>query len=655
MHKIISCLYLTRFFQRIFSFHKNLYFLLFTTILLAKYYASCQQKENIIMRFSIFFTKIFFLTSLLYAPYSAADIPATTSQQTNSSGFVHGISFHDYPKYKDGFSHFDFASPNSKKGGILKKISIGSFDCINKTYKCTRADGIDLTRDTLMSRSLDEPFSLYGLVAEKVNLANDGSWIEFQLNPNAKWHDGSSITPEDIIFSLKIQREKGLPFARSLYSQVQKVEKTSKNSVKFSFKKKESGYNKELPLIIAMMGLYPKKYYENNAIEFDQPTLTPPLVSGPYKIKKVEPGRYIVYERVPNYWAKELPVNKGRYNFDKIRYDYYRDKNAAFQAFKSGSHDIYKESSPQSWKRSHKGVGYDKGTIKKVELKNTNPVGLRAFSFNTRKPIFKDKRVRKAIITAFDRNFIIKSVFPGFKENNSYFDNTDLAAPVKPTLEEIALLKKIALHINPHKLVNHAKKASTATPRLKRKEAINLLKKAGWSLKNGILTNDKTGKLFQFELLVANQEEQKLALAFARNMATLGIKVNVLLIDAAQYERRKQDRSYDMIATWWATSISPGNELSHYWSCAAKDNSASRNYPGICSAVSDKLISIIPKSSSRKELRAATHALDRILMDEAYLVPLFFNPYLYVAMKKKIHYENATTHPVKDFHFWWAK
>jgi len=597
-----------------------------------------------------------FITLLVpYKGYSDAPAPSSTTQ-VQSTGFVHGISFHDLPKYKSDFEHYDFALPSSHKGGKLKKVSIGSFDCINKTYKCTRADGLDLTRDSLMSRALDEPFSLYGLVAQKVNLAKDGSWIEFRLNPKAKWHDGSPITVEDVIFSLNIQREKGLPFARSIYSQVKKVEKTGKDSVKFSFKKhKKNGYNRELPLIIAMMGLYPKKYYEDNSIEFDKPTLTPPLTSGPYTVKTVDPGRYIIYKRIPNYWAKDLPVNKGRYNFDEIRYDYFRDRNSAFQAFKSGNHDIYKENSPQNWKRLHKGNNYTKGLIKKVELKNTNPVGLRSFSFNTRKPIFKDKHIRQAIITAFDRNFIIKSVFPGFKPNDSYFDNTDLAAPAVPTEDEIALFKEFSPEINPLQLKNHAKEAYKLTPRQKKKKAMVLLKKAGWSLKNGKLLNDYTGEPFEFELLVSNQDEQKMALAFARNMLSIGIKVNVVLIDAAQYERRKQDRSYDMIASWWATSISPGNELSHYWSCAAKENSASRNYPGICSPISDSLISIIPKSKSRKELRAATHALDRFLMAEAYLVPLFFNPNLYIAMDKKVHYKNSTPHPLKDFHFWSKK
>ncbi len=591
----------------------------------------------------------FFLTGVL-----ALSLYHFSFANQSSSGPVHALSFHDTPKYADNFEHYNFASPNAKKGDELRLISIGTFDCINKTYKCTKVDGLNLIQDSLMSRSLDEPFSLYTLVAEKATLSNDYSWIEFKINPKAKWHDGSSITPEDVIFSLEIQSEKGFPFLQSIYSQVEKVEKTAKDTVKFTFKKGIDGYNRELPLIICMMGLYSKKYYTENILEFDKPTLIPFLTSGPYRIKKTEPGRYIIYERVPHYWAKNLPVNIGRYNFDTVRYDYYRDSNAAFQAFKSGNHDIYRELSPQNWNRNHKGLNYDKGLIKKIELENNQPVGLRGFSFNTRNTLFQDKRVRQAIILAFDRSFITKSILPGFKPNNSYFDNTDLAAPEVVTPEEIALLKEIAPEINALKLTNHAKNAYKQNTRQNRRQAIALLKQAGWNLKKGILTNDKTGNIFEFELVVSGQDQQKIALAFARNMKNIGIKASVVLVDAAQYEHRKQSRSYDMLASWWATSLSPGRELQHYWSCSAKDNSGSRNYPGICSTVSDILIESVSKSISRKKLRTITHALDRILMNEAYLVPLFFNPKVAIAMSQKIHYKNSTTNPMKDSHFWWS-
>lgn len=562
---------------------------------------------------------------------------------------------HDKPNNPSSFEHYTFSNPKAPKGGKLRLISIGSFDCMNRTFKCTPPDGFGLLGDTLLDRSPNEPFSTYGNLAEKVDMADDRSWIEFTINPKAKWKDGNPVTPEDVIATYETTVKKGLPVQRLYYKQVEKAEKTGKRKVKFTFKKTEDGYNREIPLIMGLAIIYPKNFLEQNKNTFDDPSQTPPPLSGPYKVKSYEPGRFVVYERDPNYWGKDIPVNKGRYNFDEIRYDYYRDSNSALQAFKGGNHDVYREASPQKWNNSHQGPLYKDGRIRKTTLTNDKPVGLRGFSFNTRLPLFSSKLVRQALILIFDNHFVAQKVMPGFKVNFSYFDNTDLMASEVPSTEEVDLIKSIDPSINLEELAKSPLKTKSKDRRANLRKALELLKEAGWVLKNGIMINVQTGKPFSFDIVVSTNEEQKLALAFVRNLKDIGIKATVTLVDAAQYEHRKQNRNYDMIASWYATSISPGNELRHYWSCAAKDNPSSRNYPGICSKITDTLINRIPSTKTRHDLQLHTGALDRLLQEEAYIVPLFYNPNIMLATSNTIETSPSVTDALKDTQFWWAK
>ena len=539
----------------------------------------------------------------------------------------HGLSRYGNLKYPPNFKNFDYVNPEAPKGGDLCVAVLGNFDTLSRTIQGTPPDGLELTYDTLMVKSADEPFSMYGLVAETIDVAPDHRWVVFQIRPEAQFQDGSPITPEDIIFSWESQRTKGIPAARTHYSKVKSAEKIGKRGVKFTFKNEEGQIDFQHPLIMGMMPIYSKKDWEGKT--FDAVTLKPFLGSGPYAISKVEPGRFIEYTRVKNYWARTLPVQKGLKNFDRIRYDYYRNANVALEAFKSGHYDFIQESDLRRWKSSYQGPAFTKGRIKKAEMPHKRPLGIKGFVFNMRREIFKDRRVREALTLMFDFEWMNKNLFEGgFKRTQSYYENSPFKAHGKPEGKEKELLlslPKIDLQIFEEEAVLPPRFDGTGHNRAAYTKALSLLKDAGWSLKNGVLTHLKSGHPFVFEILLTDPTFEKTALAFTRSLKKIGITAKIRTVDAAQYEKRRMEWDFDMIHNWWASSLSPGVEQRVYWTQKAADTPGMRNYSNIREESVDLLVEKIAKATSEEEVTIALHALDRILRRGLYLIPLYYS------------------------------
>ncbi|MBT4879407.1 MAG: ABC transporter substrate-binding protein [Alphaproteobacteria bacterium] len=569
----------------------------------------------------------------------------------------HGISMHGDMKYPANFTHFEHVNPEAPKGGELKLAAIGSFDTLTRTIQGVAPEGLLLTRESLLSRSPDEPFSMYGLLAESVEMAPDRSWVEFNLRPEAKWEDGTPVTVEDVLFSWEIQRDKGIPNMRLFYGKVDKAEQTGPRSVKFTFKKVDGNPDPEMPLLMGYMPIQSKKDWEGK--EFDKPTLTAPLTSGPYQIAKFEPGRYIVYERLKNYWGKDVPVRKGQYNFDTIRIDYYRDANVALEAFKSGEYDFRSEADLTRWRNAYIGPHFVKKQIAKIDIEHKRPVGLSGFVFNTRKPIFEDKRVREALSLVFDFEWLNKNIFDGgFIRTTSFYENSDLASSNGPSDLELALLNPYKDKVNPAVFGDKYTPPTTDGSGQNRdnvRKALSLLKQAGWVLQKGVLTNVETKKPFDFEILLNSPEHEKLAMAYKRNLDSLGIKTHIRTVDTAQYEKRRLDWDYDMIWNWWGESLSPGNEQGHYWTTRAADESGSRNYPGIREEVVDFLVEKIASAKKRDDLVAATRALDRILLANHYVVPLYHSNIDRVAYWDKFGHPKFDPVVGINPHTWWLE
>ncbi len=569
----------------------------------------------------------------------------------------HGIAMHGGLKYPPEFTHFDVVNPDAPKGGELKLAIVGTFDNLNPfLLKGTAPPGIrEIMFESLLKRSPDEPFSLYGLVAKSLEVAPDRAWIIYNINPKAKWQDGRPITAQDVAFSYRTFLEHGTPGQKMAYSKVEKVETLNDHTIKFTFKKVDDKYDGEIPLMMGTMLLIPEHYFKDK--DFEKTGLTPLLTSGPYKVAKVEAGRSIIYTRDPNYWAKDLPVNKGYFNFDTLRFDFYKNAAVAFEAFKAGNAHVREESDPGKWAEKYKFPAVQKGFVKCLEIPHQHQVGMQAFVFNTRRELFQDPRVRRALAYAFDFDWLNKSMFHGaLTRTTSFFDNTDLAAKNLPQGKELALLEPFRAQL-PQEVFEQPYALPTFEKgnRENLKIARALLKEAGWITKNGKLVNEKTGQPFAFDILLNVPENEKTALAFARNLKQLGIQATPRTVDAAQYENLRTNMNFDMIMHFWGHTMSPGNEQLFYWSSKAADEPGTRNYPGIKSPVVDTLCNTITNAQEREDLVSAVKALDRILLWGHYVVPLGHRTKDYVA------YWNVIDHPpvgptgLPSVHTLWAK
>jgi microcin C transport system substrate-binding protein len=557
------------------------------------------------------------LAFLLALPILVAAPAASAVEGTTS----HAISLFGDIKYPPNFTHFDYVNPDAPKGGTARFAAIGTFDNLNEfIVKGVPAAGLGGVYDTLMTRSLDEPSTEYGLLAESVEVASDRSWVVYTLRKEARFNNGSPVTPEDVIWTFDMLRSKGRPFYRGYYSDVEKVERLGERGVKFVLKNLE---NRELPQIIGEIPVLPKQWWSTR--DFEKTTLEPPLGSGPYKVEAIDPGRSITYRRVADYWGANLPVNRGRDNFDVMRYDYYRDPTVALEAFKAGQYDLRVENTAKDWATGYDGPGLQEGLIKKEQIPNQLPTGMQGFGYNTRRPFFQDARLRHALGYAFDFEWSNKTLFYGaYTRTESYFSNSELASSGLPGADEVAVLDKYrgkipdAVFTTPYQ---EPKTDGSGNIRDNLRQALRLLKEAGWSVKGERLVNDKTGEPLEFEMLLSNPQFERVVLPFAQNLKRLGITMRVRTVDSSQYEKRMDDFDYDMTIVGIGESLSPGNEQRDFWGSKAAGEPGSRNLLGVRDPVVDELAELVISASDRAALVTRTRALDRVLLNSHYVIP----------------------------------
>ncbi len=536
---------------------------------------------------------------------------------------AHGIALHGKPKYPGDFKNFDYINPNAPKGGEMRVGEIGTFDTLNPyTIKGNAAFWVGfLVHGNLMVKAEDEPFTSYAWIAKSIAMPKDRSWVEFELDPRAKFSDGSPITVEDVIFSFDVLRAKGLPFFRFYFRDVIEVKKTGPRAVRFLLKKSD---NRELPLIIAGdLPILSKAYWEKR--DFDQTSLDIPVGSGPYRVKRVVPGRTMIYERIKDYWARDIPTMKGHYNFDVWHVDYYLDATVAREALKAGEYDYRLENTASAWATAFNIDAVKTGDFLLKSINHHRPAGMQAFAFNIRRPMFQDPRTRRALAYAFDFEWTNKNLFYGqYKRTKSFFENSDMAARGLPTGRTKEILEKYrgkipdSVFTTPYSVPAYD---GSGQIRSGLRQAIKLLREAGWTFKGRELVNAKTGKPFKFEILMSSPAFERIVLPFVRNLKRLGITANLRLVDQSQYINRVRRFDFDMIVSVWGQSESPGNEQREMWSGASAKRVGSRNYIGIQDPVIDELVELIIAAPDRKELVARTKALDYVLLSHNYVIP----------------------------------
>ena len=535
----------------------------------------------------------------------------------------HAIAMHGEPKYDQNFISVEYVSNNAEKGGNIVRSAIGTYDTFNPfTLKGTSAAGIGLLYESLTVGSSDEAFTEYGLLAKSIEWPDDRSWVTFTLRDEAKWHDGKKITSDDVVWTFNTLMEKGHPFYKYYYGDVSEVIKITENKVKFEF---STNTNKELVLIVGQLPVLPKHYWENK--NFEETTLDVPIGSGPYKVKSFDAGRSITYELDMDYWGFEnniVPIKVGKDNMGSIRYDYYKDRGVEREAFKSGEIDFFSENTSKEWATGYDIDAVTEGLIKKELIPHENPQGMQAFAFNTRKDIFADKRVRKALSFAFDFEWTNKNLFYGaYKRTDSFFENSELASSGLPSQAELAYLNPYIDQL-PKEIFNeeysNPKTDGSGFIRNELQEATKLLQEAGWKLRDGKLENSN-GEPFEFEILLVSPAFERIVLPFIDNLEKLGINASLRTIDSSQYQKRIESFDFDMVVFTFSQSLSPGNEQRNFWSSGAADTNGSRNIIGIKNNVVDLLIENLINAKDREDLITITRALDRILLWNYYVIP----------------------------------
>ncbi|MDX2351206.1 extracellular solute-binding protein [Stutzerimonas xanthomarina] len=524
------------------------------------------------------------------------------------------------PKYPPGFAHFEYVNPDAPKGGTLRQAGFGSFDSLNPFInKGVAADDIGLVYDTLTTNSLDEPFTVYGLLAEKIEKGPNNEWVRFYLRPEARFHDGEPVEAEDVVFSFETLISKGAPHYRGYYADVEKAVIENPRRIRFDFK--HAG-NRELPLILGQLPVLPKHWWEGK--DFATGSMEAPLGSGPYRIERAEAGRSVRYARVEDYWGKDLAVNRGFYNFDHINIDYYRDNTVALQAFKAGHFDYWLETSAKNWATAYDIAAVKDGRIIKEDIANHNPQGMQGFIFNTRRDRLQDARVREALGLLFDFEWTNRQLFNGaYTRTTSYFDNSELASSGLPSKQELSILEPLRGQIPDQVFEKPFELPQTNADgiiRAQQRRAYELLTSAGWKIENDQMV-DAEGKPVKLEFLLVQADFERVLLPYKRNLASLGIELELRRVDVSQYINRLRSRDYDMIVSGFGQSSSPGNEQREYWHSASADNPGSRNYIGLKDPAIDVLVEKLIASDSRDELITRTRALDRVLLSGHYVIP----------------------------------
>ncbi len=567
---------------------------------------------------------------------------------------VHGLSKYGELKYAADFEHFEYVSPDAPKGGDIVLSSSVAFDSLNPfILKGVQASGLSLIYDTLMVPSEDEASAFYGLIAESAEVDEDKRWVIFNLRKQARWHDGKAITAEDVAFSFDVLLEKGHPFYKSYYADVAKVEVLETHRIKFHF---NQGNNPELPLIVAQLTVLPKHYYEDK--DFGKTTLEPPLGSGAYSISNVDPGRSITYELVENYWGANLPVNRGRNNFGSMRYDTYRELTISLEALKAGDIDFRTEYISKDWATAYNFPAIKDGRVIKEDIPDGNIQRTQTITVNLRQDKFKDIRVRKALDLVYDFEWMNKNLFyNAYQRNDSYFQIQEMNAAGVPEGDELALLEPYRDQLPESVFVNtYEPPVGDGSGRIRKRfrEAIQLLKDAGWEIQDQKLTHKETGEQMVIEFLFRQASLEKIILAYKKNLERIGIELKPRLVDTAQWIKRLEEFDFDMTTQVMVQSLAPGNELRDMFSSKAAQTGGTRNVAGISDPVVDELIEKTISAPSRKETLIAVRALDRVLKHNHYVIFMYFGDTHRVSYWNKFGRPDIQPKYSLGFDTWWV-
>ena len=589
----------------------------------------------------------FTLPLLLLALLSSQTSLADGSQQE----LRHAISLYGAPKYPRDFQHFDYVNPQAPKGGDLRQGIIGHFDSlVPYVDRGTAAAGSYLMYDTLLARSRDEPLSKYGLIAQSIELAPDNTWAAFYINPQARFHDNTPITAHDVKYSFDLLRAKGSTFYQHFYQDVDRVEVTNSNRALFLFK---HGDNRELPLILGQMPILARHYWQ--AHDFSAPGMAIPVTSGPYRPVRIEPGRSITFARVEKYWARDLPVNRGRYNFDRIQFEYYRNNNVLFEALQKGEYDFKVVSDPRVWHHQLQDESLAKHQLLRASLHNRNPQTL-AITFNARRPALADARVRQALGYAFDFHWLNENLFHGmYLRADSVFAGTEMAASGRPSPKELAQLSDIGAELPREALTQPwipPGGEQGLTQRERKRKALGLLQQSGWLVRQNHLVNHQ-GKPLELEVLLSSVDHERIFIPMQKTLQSMGIKLKIRTVDIAQYVERLRSHDFDIILHTFTHTPSPGTEQASLWGSGSADLHGSKNLAGVKLKSIDTLTQRIPRASSRQELLTLTRAMDRVLLWNYYVMPLWYRPDWLIIHKQQLHHPVNPAPYALDLSTWW--
>ena len=595
---------------------------------------------------------------VVFAVFALLIATAATADQSNAGNQIrvsHAIAMNGEPKYGPDFTHFDYVNPDAPKAGLFRQAAMGTFDSLNPFIaKGNPADGSGILFDTLMVNSDDEPFTHYGLIAEKIEYPVDRSWVIFHINPNARFHDGKPVKASDVVFTFNTLTQKGSPLYARYYADVAEVKALDEKRVRFNFGGKT---NRELPLILGQLAVLPEHYWKNR--DFSRTTLDPPLASGPYKVEALDQGQSITYVVDDNYWGRDLPVNRGRFNFKRIRYDYYQDRTISMTAFKSGEYDFRLENSSKRWATSYQGPPFEQGLIKKESIKHGLPAGMQGFVMNQRRSLFTDRRVRFALAHAFDFEWTNKNLFyAAYHRTDSFFENSEMQADGLPSQAELALLEPLRKYLWPEVFtMDYAPPSAKGKNGLRKnlRKALGLLRDAGWTVKDRLLRHTDTNEPFAFEILLVEPSFERVVLPFAANLKKIGITANVRVVDTSQYINRLRDFDFDMIVATFGQSLSPGNEQRWFWHSEAAKVPGTRNYCGIQNEAIDQLVELVIAAESRVDLVNRCKALDRALLWGHYVIPQWYLGEFRVAYTAKVKHPSRLPPYNLDLYSWWIE
>lgn len=568
---------------------------------------------------------------------------------------VHGLAMHGEPAYGPDFSHFDYVNPDAPKGGRVRlNVVANGYDSFNPfVVRGVAAAGVNsYVYDTLLEASADEAFTAYGLIAESLETPDNRRYVIFNLRPEARFQDGEPITASDVAFSFEILTTEGHPFYRSYYSDVSNVTVESEHRIRFDFSDTD---NRELPLILGQMPILPEHHWKDR--DFARSGLAIPVGSGPYRISDFDAGRSVTFQRVEDYWAADLPLRKGRFNFDQVRYDYYSDDTVALEAFRAGNYDFRQEYSAKNWATSYRGDRFDKGEIVVESLEHSRPAGMQAFVFNTRRSKFQDPLVREAISYAFDFDWANRNLFHDqYTRTNSFFENSELASSGLPEGEEKRILEGFRDQLPESVFTKEYQPPSThgdQTLRDNLRIAMDLLKEADYEVRNGRMVHKESGEALSFEFLLRQKNFERIVLPYKANLERLGIEVSVRLVDTNQYIQRARSFDFDIVTHVFGQSNSPGNEQRDYWHSSMADVGGSRNLIGIQDPAVDALVDMVIQAPDREALVHRTRALDRVLLHGHYVVPQWHVAVDRIAYWSFLERPEITPDNGFDLNNWW--